>query len=148
MGCIYVAGLDGRLCDRGGGLSVPPGEHLVCRRQFGIHGGSGTVILSGKPVIGILGEYDALSGLSQEQAKQMVTKETIYLEAKRQCQEMVENTQNRIAELKKASNAYMDDALRRTEEAIALSLGEVRETRVKFRALTADKSEGAADIDI
>jgi hypothetical protein len=30
----------------------------------------------------------------------------------------------------------MDDALRRTEEAIALSLNEVRDTRVKFRALT------------
>jgi hypothetical protein len=50
---------------------------------------------------------------------------------------MVVKTQGRIAELRKASNEYMDDALRRTEEAIAMSLGEVKDTRAKFRALTA-----------
>ena len=77
---------------------------------------------------------------AQEKANQMVTKEAIYVEAKRQCQEMYTNTQNRITELKKASNAYMDDALRRTEEAIAQSLAEVQDTRAKFRALTEVKS--------
>ena len=65
----------------------------------------------------------------------MVTQENIYQEARRQCQEMVNNTQLRIAELRRASNEYMDDALRRTEEAIAASLGQVRDTRVQFRAL-------------
>ncbi len=72
---------------------------------------------------------------AQEQAKQLVTKEAIYQEAKRQCQEMVVQTQVRLAELRKASNDYMDDALRRTEEAIAQSLGEVQDTRAKFKAL-------------
>ena len=43
-------------------------------------------------------------------------------------------------ELKKVSNAYMDDALRRTEEAIAQSLTEVQLTRSKFRALTETKA--------
>ncbi|MBQ9167984.1 MAG: hypothetical protein IJX67_06210 [Oscillospiraceae bacterium] len=72
---------------------------------------------------------------AQEQASQMVSQEAIYEEAKRQCKEMVVQTQNRISELRKASNDYMDDALRRTEEAIAQSLSDVRDTRVKFRAL-------------
>lgn len=72
---------------------------------------------------------------AQEQVKQMVTKEAIYQEAKRQCQDMVLQTQVRLAELRKASNDYMDDALRRTEEAIAQSLGEVKDTRAKFKAL-------------
>ena len=74
---------------------------------------------------------------AQEKADQMVKQEAIYQEAKRQCADMVVKTQTRIAELRKASNEYMDDALRRTEEAIALSLGEVKDTRAKFRALTA-----------
>jgi hypothetical protein len=43
----------------------------------------------------------------------------------------------------------MDDALRRTEEAIAQSLGQVQDTRAKFRALTAaqdaQKTETAAE---
>lgn len=72
---------------------------------------------------------------AQEQANQLVAEEAIYQEAKRQCQEMVLQTQVRIADLRKTSNDYMDDALRRTEEAIALSLDDVRETRTKFKAL-------------
>ena len=80
-------------------------------------------------------EAEALIRQAQEKADQMVEEEAIYQEAKRQCQEMVHNTQTRIAELRKVSNDYMDDALRRTEEAIAISLEDVRDTRVKFRAL-------------
>ena len=40
-----------------------------------------------------------------------------------------------MAELRRVSNEYMDDALMRTEESIAKSLAEVRDTRTKFRAL-------------
>ena len=71
----------------------------------------------------------------------MVSQEAIYNEAKRQCLEMVEQTKVQIAGLRKASNEYMDDALRRTEEAIAQSLAEVQETRAKFQALTAHVAE-------
>ena len=72
---------------------------------------------------------------AEEQADALVKQEAIYQEAKRQCQEMVPQTQIRMAELRKASNEYMDNALARTEEAIAQSLGEVRDTRTKFQAL-------------
>ena len=80
-------------------------------------------------------EAEALIRQAQEQADKMVEEEAIYQEAKRQCQEMVMQTQARMSELRKASNDYMDDALRRTEEAIALSLDDVRDTRIKFKAL-------------
>ena len=73
---------------------------------------------------------------AQEQAELLVSQQAIYNEAKRQCVEMVEQTKAQIAGLRKASNDYMDDALRRTEEAIAQSLNEVRDTRTKFLALT------------
>ncbi len=72
---------------------------------------------------------------AQEKANQLIQEEAIYQEAKRQCQEMVMQTQERMAQLRKASNDYMDDALRRTEEAISLSLEDVRDTRNKFKAL-------------
>ena len=80
-------------------------------------------------------EAEAPIRQAQENAEQMVKEEAIYQEAKRQCQEMVLQTQSRMAELRKASNDYMDDALRRTEEAIAMSLEDVRDTRTKFKAL-------------
>ena len=80
-------------------------------------------------------EAEGIIRQAKEDAKALVAKEPIYQEAKRQCQEMVLQTQVRMAELRKVSNEYMDDALRRTEEAIAQSLSEVRDTRVKFKTL-------------
>ena len=77
---------------------------------------------------------------AQQKASELVSEQAIYLEAKRQCQEMVEATQIRIEQLKQASNAYMDNALRNTEEAIAQSLADVRETRARFHALTETKT--------
>jgi len=81
-------------------------------------------------------EAELIIRQAQEKAKLLVTQEAIYAEAKRQCEEMVRQTQARVKELRRVSNEYMDDALRRTEEAIAQSLSEVRDTRVKFHALT------------
>ena len=89
-------------------------------------------------------EAESLIRQAQDKAAQMVAEEAIYQEAKRQCQEMVIQTQARMAELRKASNDYMDDALRRTEEAISLSLDDVRDTRVKFKALIEAQEKRAA----
>ena len=88
-------------------------------------------------------EAEALIRQAQEKADKMVEDEAIYQEAKRQCQEMVLQTKNRMAELRKVSNDYMDDALRRTEEAIAISLEDVRETRTKFKALVESQEKKA-----
>ena len=87
---------------------------------------------------------------AQEQSEKLVSEEAIYLEAKRQCQEMVAQTKNRLADLRRASNEYMDDALRRTEEAVALSLEDVRDTRAKFKSLVEaqeKRSEAAGEIE-
>ena len=92
-------------------------------------------------------EAEGLIRQAQEQADKMVEEEAIYQEAKRQCQEMVMQTQARMSELRKASNDYMDDALRRTEEAIAMSLEDVRDTRTKFKALI-DSQEKKATIAV
>lgn len=86
-------------------------------------------------------EAEALIRQAQEKADKLVEEEAIYQEAKRQCQEMVLQTQNRMAELRRASNDYMDDALRRTEEAIAMSLEDVRDTRTKFKALVENQEK-------
>ena len=81
-------------------------------------------------------EAEGILRQAQDQAKQMVTKEAIYIEAKKRSEELVAQTQERINQLRKAGNEYMYDALRRTEETIAQALGEVKDTRMKFRTLT------------
>ena len=95
-------------------------------------------------------EAEALIRQAQEKADKLVEEEAIYQEAKRQCQEMVLQTQTRMAELRKVSNDYMDDALRRTEEAIAMSLEDVRDTRTKFKSLieNQEKKANATAIDV
>ena len=86
---------------------------------------------------------------AQEKAKQMVTKEAIYVEAKKRSEELVGQTQNRINQLRKAGNEYMDESLRQTEEVIAKALNEVRDTRMKFRTvLDAQEQRRAANVDI
>ena len=89
-------------------------------------------------------EAETLIRQAQDQAAQLVAEETIYLEAKRQCQEMVAQTQVRMAELRKISTDFMDDAMRRTEEAIAISLEDIRETRAKFKALVEAQEKRSA----
>lgn len=97
---------------------------------------SRTIVESRNELIGqARREAEGLIRQAQDKAEKMIYEEAIYQEAKRQCQEMVLQTQTKMAELRKASNDYMDDALRRTEEAIAMSLEDVRDTRTKFKAL-------------
>ena len=86
-------------------------------------------------------EAETILRQAHEQAKQMQTKEAIYQEAKKRSEEMVAQTQERIEQLRKAGNAYMDDALRRTEETIAAALNEVKDTRMKFRTVTESQEQ-------
>jgi cell division septum initiation protein DivIVA len=92
-------------------------------------------------------EAEAIVRKAQEDADRMVSQQAIYEEAKRKCAEMVAQTKEQITNLRKISNDYMDDALRRTEDAIAQSLSDVRETRAKFNSLAAAqaKRDGAAE---
>ena len=81
-------------------------------------------------------EAEVIVREAEERAKQMITKEAIYAEAKKRSEELVGQTQDRINQLRQAANAYMDESLRQTEEVISNALNEVRDTRMKFRAVT------------
>ena len=81
-------------------------------------------------------EAEMVMRQAQDQARAMVTKEAIYLEAKRRSEEIAGETQRKLTQLQKACNDYMDDALRRTEETIEGALNDVRDTRTRFRSIT------------
>ena len=94
-------------------------------------------------------EADSLIREAQEKANQLLTKEAIYEEAKKRSEELVSQTQNRINQLRKAANEYMDESLRQTEEVISNALNEVRDTRMKFRAVTeAQEQRKNTNVDI
>ena len=93
-------------------------------------------------------EAESIVRQAQEQAQQMVTQEQIYIEAKRCSEELVMQTQERIAQLRKVGNEYMDDALRRTEETIANALNEVRDTRMRFRTVTEAQEQRQEQVSV
>ena len=94
-------------------------------------------------------EAEGIVRQAQEQAKQMVTKEAIYAEAKKRSEELVGQTQAKIEQLRKAGNAYMDESLRQTEEVVSKALAEIRETRMKFRTVTEEQQKRKApNVDV
>lgn len=90
-------------------------------------------------------EAEGILKQAQAQARQLVSQEAVYAEAKSQANEMVRAAQNKIKELKQVTNDYVDDSLRRTEEAVAESLAEIRESRSKFRALVNPQQRQASN---
>lgn len=86
-------------------------------------------------------EADGILREAQEKAKQMVTREAIYAEAKKRSEELVGQTQSKINQLRQAGNDYMDESLRQTEDAISKALAEVRETRMRFRTVTQNQEQ-------
>ena len=72
---------------------------------------------------------------AEQRAKQMISREEIVRQAEQQSAEMIKAAQAKIKELRQVTNDYVDDSMKRTEEAIAQALGEIRESRSKFRAL-------------
>lgn len=94
-------------------------------------------------------EAESIIRNAQEEAKQLITKENIYIEARRRAEDLVDQTQTRINQLRKAANEYMDESLRQTEETITRALNEVRDTRTKFQSVTESQEQRKnANVDV
>ena len=81
-------------------------------------------------------EAEGILKNAQSQARQLVSQDAIYQEARAQANDMVRAAQEKIKGLRQATNDYVDDSLRSTEEAVAEALAKIRDSRAKFRALT------------
>ena len=72
---------------------------------------------------------------AEQRARQMISHEEVYLQAQKEADDLMKNAQAKIKELRQVTNDYVDDSMKRTEDAIAQALSEIRESRGKFRAL-------------
>ena len=91
-------------------------------------------------------DAEAIRKQAQMEAKQMASKEAICQEAKAQAEEMIRQAQEKVRELKQVTNAFVDDALKTTEAAIAEALGDIRDSRAKFNALVNPKPKADSPI--
>ena len=74
---------------------------------------------------------------AEERAKQMLASDTVVLQAKQRANDMIRQAEERSRELKRSANDYCEDALRRTEEAVAEAFEEIKQSRSQFRAAAA-----------
>ena len=72
---------------------------------------------------------------AEQRARQMISHEEVYLQAQKEADDLMKNAQAKIKELRQVTNDYVDDSMKRTEDAIAQALSEILESRSKFRAL-------------
>ena len=74
---------------------------------------------------------------AQEKAKQLLAEDELLAKAKRESEAIRRDAEAKSRELKVAVNRYCDDALRRTEEAVAEAYDEIKKSRGRFRAAAA-----------
>lgn len=78
-------------------------------------------------------EAEAIRKAAEDKARQMVSEDVITLQAKQRANEMMQQAEERSRELKRSANEYCEDALRRTEEAVAEAYDEIKKSRARFR---------------
>ena len=79
---------------------------------------------------------------AEERAKQLLASDTIALQARQRANDMMRQAEERSRELKRSANEYCEDALRRTEEAVAEAYNEIKQSRSRFRAAAAATAAG------
>jgi len=80
-------------------------------------------------------EAEAIRRQADEDARQKVSETEIVVAARRKAKEILGNAEIQGRELRRGANQYCEDTLKRTEEAVALSLDEVRKARQRFKSL-------------
>lgn len=79
-------------------------------------------------------EAESIRRAAEDRAREMVEEQEIVRAAKTRSNEVLSTAEGRTRELYRVANEYVDDALRRTEEAINSALSEVKQSRANFRS--------------
>lgn len=91
-------------------------------------------------------EADAIRKAAEDRSRQLVDEQEVVRIARARATELTTTAENKSRELRRVANEYVDDALRRTEEAVAAALEEVRGSRARFRTAAGGSSGGANPI--
>lgn len=79
-------------------------------------------------------EADAIVRNAEEKARAIVNQDDLVRQAQLKSQEILAQTQAKVREMKKASNDYVDDLMKRTDEALSENLAELRKTRQSIKS--------------
>lgn len=79
-------------------------------------------------------EAETIVRVAEEKAKALVNQDEVVRQAQAKANDLILQGQNKFKEMRKASNDYIDDIMRRTDEAVAETLAELRKTRQNIKA--------------
>ena len=91
-------------------------------------------------------EAESILKQAEQRARQLMSQEEVYKQAEQEADNMIKSAQQKIKELKAATNDYVDDALRRTEDSIVTALNEIKASRSSFMALTGNQPKQPSPI--
>ena len=80
-------------------------------------------------------EAEAIRRKAEEDARQMVSETEIVVAARKKAKEVQGNAEIQARELRRVANEYCEGTPKRPEEAVALSLDEVRKARQRFKSI-------------
>lgn len=78
-------------------------------------------------------DAESIRRQAEERAKQLISREEIVKQATIEAKRIIQEAEVKARELKKVTNDYVDDNLKRTEEAVSAALSEIKQTRQRFR---------------
>lgn len=93
-------------------------------------------------------EAESIRKSAEERARELVDEQEIVRAARVRSGELINKAESRTRELYRVANEYVDDALRRTEEAVGSALDEIRQSRTKFRALAGTAAKPQEKVDV
>lgn len=79
-------------------------------------------------------EADTIIRVAEEKAKAMINQDEIVRQAQAKANELIAQAQAKFKEMRKASNDYVDDLMRRTDESLSENLAELRKTRQNIKS--------------
>ena len=91
-------------------------------------------------------EVERMLRQAELDAKTIVSESETLQQARQKASEIIRRAEDRSKELYHVANTYTEDALRRTEEAIQAALDEVKDSRIRFRAASAEKMQAQQEI--
>ena len=81
-----------------------------------------------------LREAETIVRVAEEKAKTLVNQEEIVRQAQAKANDIMAQAQAKFREMRKASNDYVEDIMRRTDDAMSASLAELRKTRQSIKS--------------
>lgn len=78
-------------------------------------------------------DAEASKRTAEEQARKLISEQAVLANAKKKADDILQNAEAKSKEVRRAANEYVDNVLKRTEEAISAAMAEVRQSRAEFR---------------